>query len=405
MNQNSNFIIRDQDTSLRSFKRRKKRHTNSQHENNRSHNEHIQSYYNPQIRGNQDDLQNFFKSSGNFTQNPMSGNSLLIMNQNPVMNLEELPSYKKKMSELEKITISMQQELLKMKKELLEKQENPTKERDNQDKGNGQFNEELKKKMNLIENEQMNNKNIKLEILDRLEEINTKLNEKTFEVDQDESVCSKNIALDTPTPTQKAISNSMNSSKRKETEMSYSSPRSKSKSKSSSSKIVIGQKFDKFVDKLNKFSGTGTNLSDIILTSDYLTTTYFVYLEHCIQGMKKSPIVNFEPTFTYFNYTENKLNLFFKLGYKIKKHRKLNSFDLLLTAHEFDQGSREQGALVCEEKLSERQLKFLFQKIKASHVLPVKFPVSTFKSLSCFINFVLIHFISVINFSLTNIPL
>jgi hypothetical protein len=70
-------------------------------------------------------------------------------------------------------------------------------------------------------------------------------------------------------------------------------------------------------------------------------------------------------------------------------------FEVRLKAHEYDPSNRKVGRLVCTETLNLDQIKHIFMHIKASVVLPVMYPISTFKNLEYFINFVLTHFVSV----------
>lgn len=357
---------------------------------------------------------------------------------NPMLHQQYQENFmlQQKYTELQQLTNTLQMELMKTKtghNNLDMNTEAGTDMRSsNLSRGLSIVDKEVMEKIGLIQKEQNHIKEVKKDISKKLDQINKKLdgdilpgiyspsNNSNNQANNNLTAGKRNEKVDIFTTSNSPKSDVImeESSIEDSSQISDSKNKSKNSSKNVKEKPKIKRKVSLCLgDRLRRPSGKPSNhqVSTYMISCDYLTTSYYVYLENCLQRMKKkssqlkeikekkekegksaSGDQNLEIVKSYWTYGKLKeRDMTVKYQYKVTITP--DGFFLEILARQFDNPNTELGRLLCQEKLNENQIRFIFQKMKASEVLPIAYPISTFKSIGHFITFAMNHFITVSN--------
>ena len=140
-----------------------------------------------------------------------------------------------------------------------------------------------------------------------------------------------------------------------------------------------------------------------------LITPFLVYLKFALHFTKKE---RNKGKWTEFLRKEVKQNgnqyLFdFYIYLEYDSDLEAEQVCLKIQVHEYDKEEEERGPQIWTEILTENQLVYILSNLHHEDIIPINYPISVFKQLSLFINFILIHYIkvfSLINFSLIDQP-
>ena len=126
---------------------------------------------------------------------------------------------------------------------------------------------------------------------------------------------------------------------------------------------------------------------------DYQAMCYQVYLRECLKQLKGSIKKKVFSAFTLINVKEGETSFFLRVQHRFEAS--IKGLEMTIAARIFDMQEKRDGEVLSQIKLDEETFWRLFMSLEAGYVLPTRYPVSAFKTIDCFVHFVLRHFIQV----------
>lgn len=149
-------------------------------------------------------------------------------------------------------------------------------------------------------------------------------------------------------------------------------------------KLTLGEDL-----KNTKPPNSSPKISSYVLNVDPLTSTFNNYFKILLEKMKKDD--KSESIYSnQFIHLSNSTEIF-RIIYKLS----VIDQECILNLSCYRKSDKNMKDLLCEEELNEEQIKFIFEKLKPTEVLPEDFPINCFTHFKYLINFVLAYFCTI----------